>query len=509
MEKILLAVGHRELEVYLESQLNKEFIFVGATVYREGILRAIGQKVPDIIVIRETLEGNENIMSIIYQIRTSYPNLRIIFLAGNRVVGDELLANLVNYGVYDILYGESIPANKIVSLIRVGNKYSDVKHLQPVPLLDEDRNKMLFEAPDVPNGVEVIEVIREIDTNNNNINQSNDISNEIVKNANKDTTNETFINRENKAHVSFNEVDSKNKDKKNIINKITNPINEKIQKNTSQKQSFTGTSIANEKIITFIGGKSGVGTTSLAINTAFLLAGMGKKVIYVELNEKFPAVSYWYELGKTTEGIDTCIEYLSKEEYTKIDNSIIKSKEIKEDNSLSMRKNYKKFPNTLDFLFYSKEYLSGIKNRMDIINTKELYLYLMYQMGYDFVIIDVASDINNEATQNGLIFSNKIFSVITQDVSSVGYYLFNLNNLENKGINISLKNNFIINRYVQSNFLEKDIKDWIEEKEVLIIPDNNRDFINANFKGLPVVLNSNNNNLKNSFNNIINNILKK
>ena len=101
-------------------------------------------------------------MSIIYQIRTSYPNLRIIFLAGNRVVGDELLANLVNYGVYDILYGESIPANKIVSLIRVGNKYSDVKHLQPVPLLDEDRNKMLFEAPDVPNGVEVIEVIRKL-----------------------------------------------------------------------------------------------------------------------------------------------------------------------------------------------------------------------------------------------------------------------------------------------------------------------------------------------------------
>ena len=156
----MLAVGHRQLEEYLKSQLDKEFEFVGAVVYREAVLRAVGQKSPDIVVIRETLSGSENIMSLVYSIRTNYPNVRIIFIAGNREPGDELLATLVSYGVYDILNGSNIPAQKIVSLIRKGNNYNDVKHFQPVPLLDEERNKILFEPPEAKKEVEVIEIIK-------------------------------------------------------------------------------------------------------------------------------------------------------------------------------------------------------------------------------------------------------------------------------------------------------------------------------------------------------------
>ena len=43
--------------------------------------------------------------------------------------------------------------------------------------------------------------------------------------------------------------------------------------------------------------KTWVGTTSLAVNTAFLLAEKGNKVVFVELNDTNPSVSYWYELG--------------------------------------------------------------------------------------------------------------------------------------------------------------------------------------------------------------------
>lgn len=485
--KILLAVGHRQLEEYLESQLSKEFEFVGATVYREGILRAVAQKLPDIVVTRETLNGTENIMSIVYSIRANYPDVRIIFIAGNREPGDELLATLVNYGVYDILYGSNIPAQKIVSLIRKPNTYSDVKHLQPVPLLDEERNRVLFEAPEAKKEVEVVEI-----TNNTNGGEKLEEEKEIK------------INYEQTEDVKNDDEEDKGK----FISKIRLPKVDIVRQKKKEIQTFSGIgSVASERIITFIGGKSGVGTTSTSINTAFLLAKKGYKVIYVEFNERYPAVSYWYELGLTSYGIDSCIEALNERKFGEIKKAIIRTKDLKKTPS-SMQKIYKAFPDTLDFMFFSKEYLSGIKEKPKINNSKELFLHLMYQMGYDFVIIDVPSDIENEATQNGLIFSNRVFSVITQDVSSIGYHVFNINDLEKKGIEIVSKNVYVVNRYIpNSDFSLKDISEWIETDKLLTVPSCDKDFINANLEGLPVVLYSKNPELISSINKIVVNIL--
>ena len=131
-KKVLLAVGHRQLEEYLEAQLNKEFEFVGTTVYREGILRAIGQKSPDIVVVRETLNGTENIMSIVYSIRTNYPDVRIVFIAGNRI-RRRTSYTLVNYE-FTIFQMVQIYQHKN-SFTHKPNIY--VMHFQPVPLLDE------------------------------------------------------------------------------------------------------------------------------------------------------------------------------------------------------------------------------------------------------------------------------------------------------------------------------------------------------------------------------------
>lgn len=512
MKKVLLAVGHRQLEEYLKSKLNKEFIFVGTTVYREGVLRAIGQKAPDIVVLRETLDGSENIMSIVYQIRANYPDVRIVFIAGNREPGDELLANLVNYGVYDVLYGANIQARKIVLLIRKGNTYAEVKHLQPVPVLDENRNRMLFKAPTIS---------KEVNEHKNDSSEQRKKENEKAK---QDIDKEKENENEKKSQVD--------KGKKEVSPKKTNTVtvDEKTKKNNNKglfesfkipklrednnkskkkMQTFSGiTEVVNERIITFIGGKNGVGTTSIAINSAFLLAEKGYKVVYIELNDKCPSVSYWYELGFNSEGIDTCLESISKNRYEKIDEAIVKTKKIREEKT-PMKKNYKRFPETLDFMFFSKRYMAGLKDKVEFSNFKELYLYLMYQMNYDYVIIDVLPDINNGATQSALVYSNKVFSVITQDISSIGYHLFNLNTLEKRGFNLLSKNNFIINFYEKAFFREKDIKKWLDIDEVLIVPFCNKDFIEANFKGLPVVFNSKNRDLLVSINEIVSIIMKK
>lgn len=453
MEKILLAVGYRQLEEYLEKQLKKEYIFVGTTVYREGVLRAVGQKNPDIIILRETLEGNENIMTIIYEIRSMYPKTRIVFLAGKREPGDVFLAALVNYGVYDILYGGNIKASEVISLIRKPNQYADIKHLHPMPILDEKSNKMIFQAPKAEsqdlNNVPILPLEVKQETANNN----------VLKPESQNKDNE--------------------KGKKQVLNDGT-----------------------KQKIITFIGSKHGVGNSTIALNTSILLAQKGLKVIYLEINDKTPAISYWYELGYLEDGIDSALLGLNEGKYEKIDEAIVKMKEIKKKES-QLQKNYKKFPDTLDFMFYSNKYLTKdeheeLQEPIDMTNIKELYFYLIFQKEYDFVILDVPSNMFHEASKSAILYSNRIFFSITQDVSSIGYALYQINELTKKGIKLDNKLYYIVNKYEKTNIKLEEIEDWVESKKIITIPHMNKECINANFIGLPVILYSKNINIKNA-----------
>lgn len=493
MEKILLAVGFRQLEEYLEKQLKKEFQFVGSTVYREGVVRAIGQKKPDIVIIRETLAGNENIMSIIYEIRSKFPKTRIVFVAGKREAGDELLATLVNYGVYDILQGEKIQANQIISLIRKPNEYKDVKHLQPVPVLDEQKNKVLFQAPQATE----TEIIKEIYVEN---------SSPMLEKKPNVEPNLSAV----KTTKILNEVEDETptKPKKGFLSKIAG-ITESVKSDNQsvQNQIFASPNISQiekskQKTITFIGGKGGVGTTSLALNTSVLLAQRGYEVIFIEFNDITPSVSYWYELGLVGDGIDTCLTSLAEGKFDKINDAIITSKSLKTKES-SLAKNYRKFPDTLDFLFFSQQHLANENKKfIDLSMSKELYLYLMFQLDYDFIILDVPYDISNQASLNGLIYSNKVFTVVTQDVCSIGYNLYNVHELEKKGINLSKKNYYIVNKFQKTNLTIKEIQKWIETDNILTIPIENKEFINSSFIGLPVCLYTKNPNLKSSLSKI-------
>lgn len=514
MEKVLLAVGFRQLEEYLEKQLRKEFVFIGNTVYREGIIRAIGQKKPDIVVIRETLSGNENIMSIIYEVRSKYPKTRIVFVAGNRDPGDELLANLVNYGVYDILQGEKIQANQIISLIRQPNEYKDVKHLQPVPILDEQKNRVLFQAPQATEK----EIIKEIYLEKES--QSEEIVEEkkqfSIEKEKSPKISQPYMDDDNEEDLSI----EKDKQKKGFFSKLTEIADvtkidreekpkkeEKQKKETKIKETLTSPNInqienSRQKIITFIGGKGGVGTTSLSLNTAILLAKRNYKVMYIEFNDIMPSASYWYQLGLVDDGIDTCLEALDGNRLDKISDAIISSKSLKEKDS-TMKKNYKKLPNSLDFLFFSQHYLANReKIDIDLSTSKELYLHLLFQADYDFVVLDVPYDISNQATVNGLIYSNKIFTVVTQDVCTIGYNLFNLHELESRGINLKKKNNYIVNKFEKTNLSLKEIKEWIGTDNLITVPLANKDFVNSNLMGLPISLYTKNQELKNALTSI-------
>lgn len=464
--------------------MQSEYNFIGDVVYKEGIVGGIESHVPDIVIVRETLPGNANMMSIIYDIRARFQETRIIFLAGNRKPGDAFLSALVSYGVYDILYGENILARDIIGLIEVANTYSNVKHLQPIPLLDEDSNKILFEAPELRKEIKVVEIHKEAGGGFN----YTDEEDELLGDEDSHTENEESHDYEEPL------IQNTEREKEEITKRSKFKVPQMPQiprmnlRKDEEDRGVNYQTSSSEKIITFVGGKNGVGASSIAVNFAFMLASEGKKVIYVEFNEKYPSVSYWYELGIIDEGIDTFVNHLKSKSFAKIDDTIVKSYKIKSKES-AMQKNYKKFPETLDFLFFSKEYLSGTKAKIDTKDIKDMYLYLIFQLGYDYVILDVPSDISNDATKDALLFSNKIFPIITQDVSSVGYHMFNMNNLNKSGIFIENKTTYILNKYdKRASFTESQISNWINQDDMIVIPLLSSEFIDSDLMGMPLYL---------------------
>lgn len=142
-----MAIGYRPLEDYLENVLSDEFYFVGTSTYREGVLKNVQENLPDILILREKLPGNQNISEIIYELRRHFPGVRIIFITGEREPGDSLLATLVNLQIFDIMASKAIDANEILNLIRFPNEYQHVAHLQPKVIVDENNKQMLYEAP--------------------------------------------------------------------------------------------------------------------------------------------------------------------------------------------------------------------------------------------------------------------------------------------------------------------------------------------------------------------------
>jgi cellulose biosynthesis protein BcsQ len=240
------------------------------------------------------------------------------------------------------------------------------------------------------------------------------------------------------------------------------------------------------------------------LNVAIGLSQKKQKVLFVEINDQTPAVNYWYEMGHIEYGIDDALKGMQLRDFERIEKSIIRSSDL-QNLATPMQKNYKKFPNKLDFLFYSTQYLTRKpidRIDLDLSLTKDLYLHLLYQMEYDYIILDVSSDLTNVAVFNALAYSHKLFLTVTQDVSTVGNAVYFINELNKQGIQITKKLNLIINKFEQAEIGEKEICEWMQIENVLTVPCMNKEFINANFVGLPVALATKVSQLKNAFNSI-------
>ncbi len=518
MNKVFLAVGHRQVEEFIQNKLKGQFVFVGTTVYREGILKGVAQNDADIVVIRETLEGTQNITDIIYDLRTTRPNARIVFIAGKREPGDALLSALVSYGIYDILTGDKINVLDIINLIKKPNKFGDVSHYQPKAIVDEKTNQKIFDLPtkviekviekeiyvdkteEPKQSIPIINSTEEKIKNKKNI---KDIKPEI-----KNEVKPTEVKEKQKIPLKPDiQISKKQEPSKKLQNtkKEVKKVEEVSQKRYlpfNRKEPEVIPKSIKQKIITFVGSKHGVGNSQLAFNTALKLS-KNFKTIYIELDDNGSSIDYIFQLGEFDRGIDKALKGIEEGNYEAVEKSILSTENIvaKTSRDNLMLRNYKKFPKKLDYMFFSQEYVTknNKREKMDFNLIKDLCIYLMIEKGYDFIVLDAKSDIYNKMTEIALKYGTKIFMTITQDVSTIGSSIAKLSSFNKNRINTKDKLYYIVNKFENAELSQKDIAEWIQSEVSVLFPNLNKEFINANYVGLPILLYSKNKSFHEAF----------
>lgn len=125
MTKVLYALNHKATEDYVTEKLGPDYIIINAVTYREAVLSALPGAGADILVVRDSLEGSIDITRLFEQIRTEYPEIRIIFICGERPKGDKMLATIVSLGIYDIIHKNAVPVDDIVERIKHPASFRD------------------------------------------------------------------------------------------------------------------------------------------------------------------------------------------------------------------------------------------------------------------------------------------------------------------------------------------------------------------------------------------------
>ena len=80
MKKVLFALNHKATEDFVTERLGPDYIIVNAVTYREAVLSALPGAGADILVFRDSLDGSIDITRLFEQIRTEYPEIRIVFI---------------------------------------------------------------------------------------------------------------------------------------------------------------------------------------------------------------------------------------------------------------------------------------------------------------------------------------------------------------------------------------------------------------------------------------------
>lgn len=520
-QKVLLALNYRKFEEALEKKMKNKYDFVGTATYREVIVDKVRQTNPDILIIREAIPGTKGILDIVYTIRNNHKNVRIIFMTGRREPGDLLLADLVSYGVYDIITSESIRMNEVVSLIQKPQSFDDVSYLLPKPNRDESKPQKAFEAkapaveprasiapeplveptpapkakPPVseaviePTPVVAIPPLPEVFPVAETSTPTPPIPEKektglggALKGLRKKASEEP----EAPAKTGQVELPSP---------PPMPPPAPKVMEVPALPTGIGrgGSVVQSKQILSFVGAVNGVGNTQMSFNAAVKLAQDGHKVLFVELNPNFSTIDTSFQLGSYQSGLDKALEALANQNQRDVSKAIVRMAEVQQNtkNTNAMSKNYKRMPSTLDFLFFSQDYQTLVfKPKVDYSQLKDLAMLLLLQENYDFVVIDSEPfGKNPEMVQDLSSISSKVVVTLNQETAQIGHVSRNVIEL-NKRINVEEKLYYILNKEVESECDRGMVEEWLDTTMTVVMPDMKQHYMDASFLGIPFVLHS-------------------
>lgn len=478
MIKIYLAMGHKDLENFiinhkplLEKELKDSIEFVGRAVYREATLQGVKDTKPDILMLRESLQGKLNISDLIYDIKVSSSKTRIIVLTGDRSIGDPFLASLVNWGVYDLLIGNKVNTKELLKSIVYPKEFSDVAMYAPKATINENTNQVVYEQP-------------------------------IISTQKVETKEEEQFDRK---------IEQATATKPIKINEV-NPIKKEKPK---QKKSLFGRKIEpktiNQQIVTFVGGSEGVGNSHIAFNTAVNLANEGFNILYMDLNNKHSAMDTIFQLGYEDIGLDKALEATDNQDYETIEQcigtipkalSVISKRDY-------LYNTYIKLPTTLNFMFFSQLCMNGQVNVVaSLPKFQKLMQMLLRDFHFDVIILDAPANMRNPLTQMSIMYAEKLFFTVTQDNSVLASLIKGTRVLDNKNIMFKNKMNIIINKFEKCDFSSKNVYQSLsgnldyDSFPIYTMPNLNREFISASFNAMPILLVSKNKELQKTFSDI-------
>lgn len=478
MIKIYLAMGHKDLENFiinhkplLEKELKDSIEFVGRAVYREATLQGVKDTKPDILMLRESLQGKLNISDLIYDIKVSSSKTRIIVLTGDRSIGDPFLASLVNWGVYDLLIGNKVNTKELLKSIVYPKEFSDVAMYAPKATINENTNQVVYEQPIIPT--------------------------QKVEKKEEEQFDRKIEQATATKPIKINEV---------------NPIKKEKPK---QKKSLFGRKIEpktiNQQIVTFVGGSEGVGNSHIAFNTAVNLANEGFNILYMDLNNKHSAMDTIFQLGYEDIGLDKALEATDNQDYETIEQcigtipkalSVISKRDY-------LYNTYIKLPTTLNFMFFSQLCMNGQVNVVaSLPKFQKLMQMLLRDFHFDVIILDAPANMRNPLTQMSIMYAEKLFFTVTQDNSVLASLIKGTRVLDNKNIMFKNKMNIIINKFEKCDFSSKNVYQSLsgnldyDSFPIYTMPNLNREFISASFNAMPILLVSKNKELQKTFSDI-------
>lgn len=493
--KICLAVGNRGIEEYIQQTVGRDVEFTTIAVHTGAVLDIIKSELADIVIIAEDLKidrvsGNSlSVPLLIKKIRTLYLGCRVIIIAGDRPEGDEFLKAMVNMGIYDIIYGPQPHIKDAIDMIYHPRTYSYGQKLQG--LTDEEVGEIehlndvkVFETVSVGKAKKNKKEFKAGSSNSNSNSYEPPVENRYtepkpqVQQSQYQNTFDGVVfdyigvmgDTNNKVLTSqdFQEVSVY---QENYNTQLVQYYSEYPAPNYEISNWSGGYYTKRGKIITFTSSRQGVGTTSMALNTAYELSKSNRVLV---IDGTFGKSSIFSKLGFEEKGYD-------------FENMISDSvKNVPIWNMCSFRQNsikpnsfrYELFPDALCFTKLSEN------TRQDYPFTYMDNALVLLSNHFDYIIIDSFMNDMSYFDVSAFTHSDKVVVVTTQDLyiledikKTVDYY--------KSWVDISNKMIVGVNRYANgvSPSIE-DISDYFRTSECIGIKDDNKGFVETGAKGL-------------------------